>query len=345
MGTKKIAIDILMPLLLLCCMSMILFFSSCSSEEVQNLSSRHVTVSDNNNILNDGYAALVQDDIYYYQENPVNGLFHSKIGDRNKELLINGIISNIIIKDDTIFYISHTTDFKGVSHSDLFKYNLVSADNRKVMDNCSNVIINKDKIYFCKTIDTVGYKKNKIKKDNDSYYIYRMSLDGTNIEPVVKEFVSLGFEVFDQYLYYSNGSSVFKKDLNNLDENGTVIFQQEKDSTDGVFPSIQEWAILEEPELYVYSPNGYPEAGLIKYNWNTKKTSLILENSVDSQIKNIAIGNSGIYYLDSIDIPCKIVPSTWKIETLKKGEDISRIYLFYDKYVLWSPNNTPIFGE
>ena len=231
MGAKKITIAKLIPLLFLCCMEMILLLSSCNLEEIKNLSSRHVTVCDNNNILNDGYVSLVEDDIYYYQENPVKGLFHSKIGNENKELLVNGEISNIIIKDDTIFYISRTIDLAGISHSDLFQYNLTNATSSKILDNCSNVIINKEKIYFCKAIDTIGYKKNKVGIDNDTYYIYRMNLEGTNIEPVIKEFTGMGFEILGNYLFYAVDSDIFKKNLNNLDKNKELVFQQEKDPT------------------------------------------------------------------------------------------------------------------
>ena len=124
-----------------------------------------------------------------------------------------------------------------------------------------------------------------------------------------------------------------------------MFFSKKKILPDGNSPVIYEWTILKEPELYIYSPYGYPKAGLIKYNWDTQTTELISETSDNCQMEYIAVGQNEMYYLSPENVPYKMTFRTRKSEILKENEDISRIYIFYDKYVLWSPNNMPLLEQ
>lgn len=293
-----------------------------------------------NNIQNDGYMAVQNEYMYFYQNSPHQGLYRSKVDGSEKVKLLDGITRSINVVGDKLYFVKDEFVKKTTEEiKDLYKFNLYSSNldgsgETKLIENCGSAYVTSDYIYYMYEVDLIAYTYDGEPVPNNQGYLYRFDLRTSEFELLVAETVH-DFWVENDVLYYTgtNQDSVLRVSLSSLSSAPFAIY------SDGTSEKqvIRQFAVRPDHRLLI---NDWKS--LFLYDEAASKSEIL-----DSEYLEDAFADTenDIYYIKNLENVYKLSMNTKKSVKVcpidYKADSIPRLYCFGNDCYLFDGIETP----
>ncbi|MDP4144936.1 MAG: DUF5050 domain-containing protein [Bacillota bacterium] len=307
---------ILVPLVLIGC-------SNNKKEVYVNGKNANKVGNSTNNIMNGGKIARQGAYIYYSSDGRVfglgKGLYRSTIDFKERKKLIGGDISNINVLGDWVYYV--ITKYKNINGISVGQYQLYKIKNdgtcnTKILDNCWNVNVVGDTIYYKVDVDTMGYRKSETTNyplKNQVGNIYSIKTDGSKKTKLASR---------NAYYFIINGEYIF---YSVIDSEEQGIYRVKLDGTEEVkISSNVTYSLIENNGFLYYTNDNSDNAGIYKMKLDGSENIKL----VDQQANQITFLNDSLVYVTPNFKAYKIKVGDTK--AFKIADDAISIYTFND---------------
>ena len=320
-----------------------LLFGLCSCKSEIAVTNKNTVGNSLENIDADGFMAIQDDYMFFYQVSPNEGLYRSKLDGSDKTKLDSGFISDINVIDDKIYYIK--TEFvRNIQEEviDLYSYSLYSIDingkdETKLIENCSQVYTTSDYIYYLFEIDRIAYKYDKKPIPENQNYLYRYNIKDKTTELIVDKHIHSYRIDNDNVLFVTNEQDKIYSKVNNASvlENSVVFDAKafDKESIDAFVPSNGN-------KLFIC--DGYT---IFSFDSDTSNIKEMYKADGDNSFSEFVLTDKFIYAIDHnrkiqrINLDNMAVENLFEIEFL--NDSTPRLYLFNNQCYYYDGINQP----
>ena len=292
------------------------------------------------NIHNDGYMAIQNDYMYFYQSTPNKGLYRSKIDGHEKIKLLDGITRSINVVGDKIYFVKDEfvkktkEEIKDLYQNNLYSANLDGSDETKLIENCGSAFATSDYIYYTYEVDSIAYKYDGKSVPDNQGYLYRFDLHTSTSELLIAEVV-YEFWVKNDKLYYigANQDSIFRVLLSDHSSAPSVVYPNSTSKNEGV----SQFAVRPDDRLIIYDWKS-----LFLYDESTSKTE-ILDSDYSEYV--FTQTETDIFYMKNLDFVYKFsMDSKETVEVCTVDytlDSLPKLYCFGNDCYLFDGVKTP----
>lgn len=282
----------------------------------------------------------VQDEYMFFFENDNPGLYKSRLDGSEKVKLTSGNISNINVVGSNVYYVleefvSDTSiDTKKLYCYNLYSCNVNGLNKVKLIENCDNVIVTEDYLYYTYAVDRIAYNYNKIQIPDNFGHLYRFDFNSKKSEELVKQQVKY-YQLENDSLYFTDGNyKIYKMDLTDKNKKITEIYSENGSE------EINKFIVLDDFVKICYDN----QVASLDIKSNEKK---IIFNNLNEIINgnNYVIIDNDLYYISSENFVCKLNCETNKLEQLHQIDSEMTngiLYLHNESCYLYCDENIPI---
>jgi len=325
-------------ILILIILIMFVFTFSACNQEPMNDGVVNTSGNTSANIMNGGFVAKQGDWLYYcYIANGgfKEGLYRSTIDGKHRKKIDNGRINSINIIGNWIYYVKEEKNMNypknNITKLSLYKININGSQRTKLIEDCDNVSIIGNQIYY--SIDTAIELYEKAEIDyplmKDFGNIYRANINDIHNRTLVEK-GAMGYYIEGNNLYY----------IKNYLEDNSNLYLYKLNLKTGVGTEV-----LNKPEYYftvkgdaIFYIDNNNQSILKCFSQTSGKTETIYSSR--DQISQPAVSGNFIFCLDSYENVFKI--GLANVKSISNIGTADYIYVFGDTVVLWKYSKYPM---